>query len=422
MSAEHVDIRATMRRWPITLMVCGALVAIASCSAGNVERSSSDRALESTLPYAPGSWRLTPHELADVVLTTSHILIRHIGTEPHSALRAPGWMLEPQSKRSRPEAIVLAQSIARKAQSTPESFASLARAYSEDITTRDTGGSLGTWSAQLMFPEFLDAISVMQVGQVSNVIETTMGLHVILLRETPKEQLLAADEIVVGYATASMLKPAAGRSVQRSRQEALEIALAVARQAKAGDKPFAALVHTHSDHETALKGGDIGTWSTHEPFIYHREIEAIAALQVGEVSEPIDSALGFRIFRRKPAGSRSTPPRAYRAEIPRPTDIDVDYMVRNAMSPEMAAGYVYELSQTIDASDMALNGAQSEAVRRTFARLEADMLDIAPEARVAGLNRFREELKHILGAERFAAFQNRIRTRLRAQVAPDLAN
>lgn len=407
-----------------TIANCGAVAIIASCVQGAPDSPERAPLAESRLVgYPPGAWRLTPQALADVVLTTSHILIRYQDADPEfSALRAPDWRVETRSTRSRSDALHLAQSIAKRAQLSPERFASIAQSYSEDLTTRDSGGSLGTWSAALMFPEFLDAIATMKVGQVSEVIETPMGFHVIALRRTPAEQLVSADEIVIGYAIVPLIRAFEGRSIGRSRREALDLATTVSRKARSDPASFGTLVRAHSEHESAKNGGDIGTWSTYDAFIYHREIEVIAGLEVGEVSAPVDSPIGFRIFRRKPQGPRAMSARKYQTNIPHPTDIDVDYMVRNAMSPEMAADYVAQLGRMIDSADTALGPSQSQSMRDMFVQLEIDMRNGDPEARMRGLNDFRNELKRTLGEEVFAAVQAQIRARIRAQVAPELVN
>lgn len=59
-------------------------------------------------------------------------------------------------------------------------FGALARQYSED-QTKDSGGDLGYFSAGQMVPAFDKAVFAMQPGDISQVIKTQFGYHVILL-------------------------------------------------------------------------------------------------------------------------------------------------------------------------------------------------------------------------------------------------
>ena len=60
------------------------------------------------------------------------------------------------------------------------SFADQAAAYSDCPSGRKTGGSLGWFSQGMMVPEFDRAVFSMEVGQLSEVIETSLGYHIIL--------------------------------------------------------------------------------------------------------------------------------------------------------------------------------------------------------------------------------------------------
>lgn len=62
-----------------------------------------------------------------------------------------------------------------------EKFAMLARMYSQDPGSMTKGGELGMMSKNVFWPEFSDAAMSLKVGQVSQIVETPDGFHIIQL-------------------------------------------------------------------------------------------------------------------------------------------------------------------------------------------------------------------------------------------------
>lgn len=60
-----------------------------------------------------------------------------------------------------------------------EDFAEVAKKYSDDPGTKEQGGDLGYFERRTMVPEFEDAAFKLDVGQVSGVVKTVYGLHII---------------------------------------------------------------------------------------------------------------------------------------------------------------------------------------------------------------------------------------------------
>ncbi len=64
-----------------------------------------------------------------------------------------------------------------------EDFEELARLLSQDTQTGANGGDLGSFGKGEMFPPFETAAFALEVGEISDVVETTLGLHVIRVDE-----------------------------------------------------------------------------------------------------------------------------------------------------------------------------------------------------------------------------------------------
>ncbi|MDT3694803.1 MAG: peptidylprolyl isomerase [Ignavibacterium sp.] len=62
-------------------------------------------------------------------------------------------------------------------------FSEVAKRFSDDTGTKDKGGDLGFFERRMMVPEFDEAAFNLGVGQVSDVVKTSFGLHVIKLTE-----------------------------------------------------------------------------------------------------------------------------------------------------------------------------------------------------------------------------------------------
>jgi peptidyl-prolyl cis-trans isomerase SurA len=64
-----------------------------------------------------------------------------------------------------------------------EDFAQVAKRFSDDTGSKQNGGDLGFFERRMMIPEFDEAAFNLEVGQVSDVITTNYGYHIIKLYE-----------------------------------------------------------------------------------------------------------------------------------------------------------------------------------------------------------------------------------------------
>ena len=105
-------------------------------------------------------------------LNASHILILH-----QDSAKAPLGM-----KRTHQEALQLANKVRDLARAENANFAAIAKAYSEGPSA-SRGGDLGNFSPSSMAPRFSQATEKLNVGEVSEPVETKFGFHIILRKD-----------------------------------------------------------------------------------------------------------------------------------------------------------------------------------------------------------------------------------------------
>jgi hypothetical protein len=165
------------QRRAAALLIATALLGVSSCSFHESEdETQRAQAARIARPFPAGRWRLLSfEELDQTVLWISHILIRHNRSEYDqlNAIRPQEWGVAARTPgRTREQALSLALSLAKQLQAAPQQFASFAHKYSDEIGSKDVGGSLGGVRASQLGPLFRDAFQATSVGQVSDVFET----------------------------------------------------------------------------------------------------------------------------------------------------------------------------------------------------------------------------------------------------------
>ncbi|WJW75907.1 peptidylprolyl isomerase [Thiohalobacter sp. IOR34] len=178
-----------------------------------------------------------------------------------------------------------AESVLRKLRQGAD-FAKLAVAYSNGQRALE-GGDLG-WRKPSQLPSlFADRIRDMKPGEVSDLIRSSSGFHIIKLIEVRGDDRRVITQTHVRHI---LLRPDAMHSEAEVRQRLEQLKERI----ENGDD-FDTLCRSHSqDKVSAAKGGDLGWVGPGE--LVPRFEEAMRKLQPGEISEPIKTRYGWHLI------------------------------------------------------------------------------------------------------------------------------
>ncbi|MGE5452851.1 MAG: peptidylprolyl isomerase [Acidobacteriota bacterium] len=207
----------------------------------------------------------------EVSLNLAHILIR----VPEHA--SPAEVAQAQAK---------ANDIQRRAASGVN-FTDLARQYSDDSGTAKSGGVFGARPVSKLPELFVDAVEGLKVGQVSPVVRSGAGFHIIKLIE--RENAAKAT-----YTQQRVRHILIRTSPQLDAKAVMERMMDIRRQIIEGQASFPQMARQYSEDGSATRGGDLG-WSSPGQFVPEFE-KALAQLQPGQVSEPVVTRFGVHLI------------------------------------------------------------------------------------------------------------------------------
>ena len=167
-----------------------------------------------------------------------------------------------------------------------EAFDQLAVSYSDSQTALE-GGALG-WLKGPSLPTFLaDVVPRMKSGQVSDVLQTGNGFHLVKLNEV--RSVTGTQIIKQTHLRHILLKTSEVEDDATVQQKLTDMRAQIL-----GGADFAVLAKTSSaDPGSAIEGGDLG-WTTLDTFVPEFAKQA-AALQEQEISEPFKTQFGWHI-------------------------------------------------------------------------------------------------------------------------------
>ncbi len=198
----------------------------------------------------------------------------------HILIAVPEGASPEQIARRRDKASQVLQSLRNGAD-----FRRTAAAVSDGANALD-GGDIGWRDLAQVPPQFAEVVREMEVGQVSEVIRSPSGFHILRV-----EELRTAGQRMVDQVHARHILVRTNEIVTDSEAEQR---LGRLRNRILNGESFADLARANSDDSaSAVKGGDLG-WASPGSYVPQFE-DVLARLPKGEVSPPFRSSYGWHI-------------------------------------------------------------------------------------------------------------------------------
>jgi peptidyl-prolyl cis-trans isomerase SurA len=166
-------------------------------------------------------------------------------------------------------------------------FGQVAASYS-DAPDGLLGGSLGWRSADRLPTLFAATVAGMQAGEVSGVLRSPAGFHVVKLMQR-RGGTLAGKRLQQTLARHILIRTSEIVSDEEARRRLL-----ILKERIDNGADFAELARLHSNDGSAPKGGDLG-WLYPGDTVPEFE-RAMDALKPGEVSAPVQSPFGWHLI------------------------------------------------------------------------------------------------------------------------------
>lgn len=164
-----------------------------------------------------------------------------------------------------------------------ERFGTLASLYSEDQTTALRGGELGMMSKSLLWPVFSDAAMALKEGQISQIVETPDGFHIIQMIEKNGDMFNARH---------ILLKP---KYTGEDREKAFKTLDSIKHKIAVDSITFDMAARFYSqDLKSATNGGQMSDENTGSIMFEKDQLKpmdftVLKDMKEGDISEPFES-------------------------------------------------------------------------------------------------------------------------------------
>ncbi len=187
------------------------------------------------------------------------------------------FMVPKPSGKAREEAYAKAEALQDSLKHGAD-FAELAKKYSQDPGSASDGGDLG-WAKRGQFvPEFEHAVYALKPGEISGIVETQFGFHIIQLLQR-RGDLVHARHILITIPHLTSDDDSVITELDTLRERAMH------------GVSFALVARTYSeDKDTRDLGGDLGTVSVDQ--LEPSFLKTVNELKVGEISKPVKVNVG----------------------------------------------------------------------------------------------------------------------------------
>jgi peptidyl-prolyl cis-trans isomerase SurA len=195
-----------------------------------------------------------------------------LGVIPEKVDIAHIFRLPKTSSEAKEKAREFAQSILDSIKNGAD-FAEMAKKYSEDPGSAKEGGDLGFVKRGVFYPEFESVAFALQPGELSGVVESPVGFHIIQLIEKRGESIHARHILI-------KIKTDEDADIRT-----IDFLTAVRDSIVKGDSTFAYYAKKYSeDQDTAPFGGELGTFYINQ--LDKSVLDAVAKLKPGDISFP----------------------------------------------------------------------------------------------------------------------------------------
>ena len=166
-----------------------------------------------------------------------------------------------------------------------DDFEKLAGEFSEDPGSKDRGGELGFFNRGEFIKEFEEAAFNLEPGEISDIVKTEHGFHIIQLIERQGEKINVRHILIRINAT------------EEDTEDIINYVNEIRQKLDEPESDFGEIAKQYSDDATTKEeGGHLGLFAVDE--LQEKEfIKVIKQIDIGEISEPFKTRFGWHILK-----------------------------------------------------------------------------------------------------------------------------